>query len=70
MEMCSSGSPRVDGDDDEDDVDDLENEFNYPQGNKARRQWQGDDADLSSSARHESRQPVPLLTNSQQVSDQ
>ncbi|KAI3829320.1 hypothetical protein L1987_03440 [Smallanthus sonchifolius] len=60
------GSPRVDGDDDEDDVDDLENEFNYPQGsNKARRQWQEDDADLSSSARHE---PVPLLTNGQQVS--
>lgn len=62
------GSPRVDGDDDEDDVDDLENEFNYPQGNKGRRQWQGDDPDLSSSARHESQQPVPLLTNGQQVS--
>lgn len=62
------GSPRVDGDDDEDDVDDLENEFNYPQGNKGRRQWQGDDPDLSSSARHDSQQPVPLLTNGQQVS--
>ncbi|GJT12033.1 cellulose synthase A catalytic subunit 1 [UDP-forming], partial [Tanacetum coccineum] len=61
------GSPRVDGDDDEDDVDDLENEFSYPQGNnKARRQWHGDsDTDLSSSARHE---VVPQLTRGQQVS--
>ncbi|CAK9171548.1 unnamed protein product [Ilex paraguariensis] len=64
------GSPRVEGDDDEDDVDDLENEFNYAQGNsKARRQWQGEDADLSSSSRHESQQPIPLLTNGQPVSD-
>lgn len=64
---CISGSPRVDGDDDEDDVDDLENEFNYTQGNsKVKRQWQGDDADLSSSSRHES-QPIPLLTNGQPV---
>ena len=64
------GSPRVDGDDDEDEVDDLENEFNYGQGHvKARRQWQGDDADLSSSSRHESQRPIPLLTNGQVVSD-
>lgn len=57
----------MDGDDDEDDVDDLENEFNYAQGkNKAGRQWQGEDADLSSSSRHES-QPIPLLTNGQPV---
>ncbi|KAI3739483.1 hypothetical protein L2E82_29888 [Cichorium intybus] len=63
------GSPRVDGDDDEDDVDDLENEFDYSQGNaKGRRQWQGEDPDLSSSSRRESQQPVPLLTNGQQVS--
>ncbi|GMQ03155.1 hypothetical protein CsSME_00049065 [Camellia sinensis var. sinensis] len=61
------GSPRVDGDDEEDDVDDLENEFNYNQG-KARRQWQGEDADLSSSSRHES-QPIPLLTNGHSVID-
>ncbi|KAF5456716.1 hypothetical protein F2P56_026163 [Juglans regia] len=62
------GSPRVDGDDDEDDVDDLENEFNYAQGNsKARRQWQGEDADLSSSSRHESQPPIPLLTNGQSI---
>ncbi|KAJ0533193.1 putative cellulose synthase (UDP-forming) chromatin regulator PHD family [Helianthus annuus] len=48
------GSPRVDGDEDVEDDEDLENEFNYDQGNtKARRHWQGDDADLSSSARHE-----------------
>ncbi|OMP01075.1 Cellulose synthase [Corchorus capsularis] len=63
------GSPRVEGDDDEDDVDDLDNEFDYAQGhNKARRQWQGDDVDLSSSARHESQQPIPLLTNGHSVS--
>ncbi|KAL6980187.1 Cellulose synthase A catalytic subunit 1 [UDP-forming] [Sarracenia purpurea var. burkii] len=62
------GSPRVEGDDEEDDVDDLENEFNFTQGNsKARRRWQGEDADLSSSSRHES-QPIPLLTNGQLVS--
>lgn len=65
------GSPRVEGDDEEDDVDDIENEFNYAQGNsKARRQWQGEDADLSSSSRHESQQPIPLLTNGQPVSDE
>ena len=58
----------MDGDDDEDDVDDLENEFNYTQGNsKARRKWQGEDANLSSSSRHESQQPIPLLTNGQPV---
>ncbi|GAB4854117.1 glycosyltransferase 2 [Ancistrocladus abbreviatus] len=61
------GSPRVEGDDEEDDVDDLDNEFNYAQGNnKARRQWQGEVAHLSSSSRHES-QPIPLLTNGQPV---
>lgn len=58
----------MDGDDDEDEVDDLENEFNYTQGNsKARRPWQGEDADLSSSSRHEAQQPIPLLTNGQPV---
>lgn len=62
------GSPRVEGDDEEDDIDDLENEFNYTSGtSKARHQWQGDDVDLSSSSRHES-QPIPLLTNGQVVS--
>lgn len=50
-------------------MDDLENELNYAQGNsKARRQWQGEDAELSSSSRHES-QPIPLLTNGQPVID-
>jgi len=63
-----TGSPRVDGDDDEDEVDDLENEFNYAQGTSAaRQQWQGEDPDLSSSSRHESRHPIPLLTNGQPV---
>ncbi|KAJ6697869.1 CELLULOSE SYNTHASE [Salix purpurea] len=62
------GSPRVDGDEDEDGVDDLENEFNYAQGiSKGRSQWQGEDIELSSSSRHES-QPIPLLTNGQPVS--
>lgn len=60
----------MDGDDDEEDVDDIDNEFNYAQGNsKARQQWQGEDAGLSSSSRHESQQPIPLLTNGQQVSN-
>lgn len=63
------GSPRVDGDEDEDEVDDLENEFSYGlANNKTRRQWQGEDIELSSSFRHESRQAIPLLTNGQPVS--
>lgn len=68
--FCSViGSPRVDGDDDEDDIDDLENEFSYSQGKmKARSQWHGDDVELSGSSRHESQQPIPLLTNGQPVS--
>lgn len=69
--MCLdiAGSPRVEGDEDEDDVDDLENEFNYAQGNsKTIRRWQGEDVELSSSSRHESQQPIPLLTNGQPVS--
>ncbi|KAL2897928.1 Cellulose synthase A catalytic subunit 1 [UDP-forming] [Bienertia sinuspersici] len=62
------GSPRVEGDDEEDDVDDIENEFNYARGtSNAKHQWQGEDVDLSSSSRHES-QPIPLLTNGQVVS--
>lgn len=65
------GSPRVDGDDDEEDVDDLDNEFNYAQGtSKARHQWQGEDSELSSSSRHDSQRPIPLLTNGQPVSDE
>ncbi|KAI3942284.1 hypothetical protein MKW92_047876 [Papaver armeniacum] len=59
--VTEKGSPRVEGDDDKDDIDDLENEF-------ARRQWQGDDVDLSSSSRHESQLPIPRLTNGRQVS--
>ncbi|EHA8590160.1 putative cellulose synthase A catalytic subunit 1 [Cocos nucifera] len=67
------GSPRVEGDDEEDDVDDLDNEFNYTQGNgKAMHQWQlqghGEDVDLSSSSRHEPQQHIPHLTSGQQVS--
>ena len=57
----------MEGDDDEDDVDDIENEFSYSQGNtKAKRQWE-EDADLSSSSRRDPQQPIPLLTNGQPV---
>lgn len=59
----------MEGDDEEDGVDDLENEFNYTQGNATRRQWQGEDPDLSSSSRHESQHPIPLLTNGLPVSN-
>ncbi|CAL9081560.1 unnamed protein product [Musa textilis] len=67
------GSPRVDGDDEEDDVDDLDNEFNYRQGNvKAAHTWQlqgqPEDVDLSSSFRHEPQHRIPYLTSGQQVS--
>lgn len=62
-----SGSVRVEGDDEEDDVDDIENELDYAKGNaKARRQWE-DDAELSSSSRRDYQQPIPLLTNGQTV---
>ena len=58
----------MEGDDDEDDVDDIENEFSYEQGKtKSRQQWEGEDADISSSARYDSQQPIPLLTSGQQV---
>ena len=76
LTICSlygvAGSPRVEGDDEEDDVDDLDNEFNYTQGNgKAMHQWQlqghGEDVDLSSSSRHEPQHCIPRLTNGQQV---
>ena len=61
-----AGSPRVEGDEDEDDVDDIENEFNYAQGaNKGRRQ-QRHGEEFSSSSRHES-QPIPLLTHGHTV---
>ncbi|KAJ8558524.1 hypothetical protein K7X08_034053 [Anisodus acutangulus] len=61
-------SPRVDGDDDEDDVNAIDNEFNYAQGNsKTRRQWQEEDASLSSSSRHDPQHSIPRLTNRQSV---
>lgn len=59
------GCPRVEGDEDEDDVDDIENEFNYAQGaSKVRRPHHGEE--FSSSSRHES-QPIPLLTHGHAV---
>ncbi|CAN6336431.1 unnamed protein product [Urochloa humidicola] len=66
------GSPRVHGDEEEEDVDDLDNEFNYKQGNGKGPEWQlhgqGDDTDLSSSARHEPHHRIPRLTSGQQIS--
>jgi len=65
------GSPRVDGDEEEEDVDDLDNEFNYrPGAGKAavNQQWQPGDADLSSSSRHEGQHHIPRLTSGQQMS--
>eukprot|EP01018_Ginkgo_biloba_P008392 Gb_25795 [translate_table: standard] len=76
------GSPLVDGDEEEEGVDDLENEFNYSQGNRNEKQqiaeamlhWQmaygrGEDVGLSHSPRQGLPQPqVPLLTNGPSVS--
>ncbi|KAG2595359.1 hypothetical protein PVAP13_5KG069200 [Panicum virgatum] len=66
------GSSRVPGDEDEDGVDDLDNEFNYAQGNGKGPQWllqgQGEDVDLSSSSRHEPHHRIPCLTSGQQMS--
>jgi len=65
------GSSRVPGDEEEDGVDDLDNEFNYTQGNGKGPQWQlqgqGEDVDLSSSSRHEPHHRIPCLTSGQQV---
>lgn len=70
-DLYLSGSPRVEGDDEEDDVDDLDNEFSYRQGNaKAGSKWQlqgQEDVDLSSSSRHEPQHRIPRLTSGQQV---
>jgi hypothetical protein len=62
----SIGSPRVDGDEDEEDVDDIDNEFSYRQGagKNVNQHWQPGDADLSSSSRHHR---IPRLTGGQQV---
>ncbi|CAD6272684.1 unnamed protein product [Miscanthus lutarioriparius] len=60
------GSPRVHGDEEEEDVDDLDNEFNNGKG--PEWQLQRDDADLSSSARHEPHHRIPRLTSGQQIS--
>ncbi|VAI42723.1 unnamed protein product [Triticum turgidum subsp. durum] len=62
------GSPRVPGDEEEEDVDDLDNEFNYKQGNGKGPEWQGEDIDLSSSSRHEPHHRIPRLTSGQQMS--
>lgn len=66
--LLTIGSPRVVGDDEEDDVDDLENEFNYmdrKQSAKAKarqhlRYNQGDERNHLPQ--------VPLLTNTSHVS--
>ncbi|KAJ3694203.1 hypothetical protein LUZ60_009683 [Juncus effusus] len=64
------GSPRVAGDEEEEDVDDLDNEFNYRAGagKAVNQQWQPGDADLSSSSRHEGHHRIPRLTSGQQMS--
>ncbi|KAH9328071.1 hypothetical protein KI387_000179 [Taxus chinensis] len=75
------GSPRVEGDEEEDDVDDLENEFNYAHGRRSAKherademaQWQmygrgGVEVDSVTSFRQEPVSQVPLLTNGQPVS--
>lgn len=74
------GSPRVDGDEEEDDVDDLENEFNYTHGGRdgrqqraeAMMQWQmhgrGEEIDSVTSSRQDPQTQLPLLTNGQAVS--
>ena len=67
----NSGSPRVQGDEEEEDVDDLDNEFNYKQDNGKGPEWQlqgqGEDIDLSSSSRHEPHHRIPRLTSGHQV---
>jgi cellulose synthase A len=54
--MVLPGSPRVDGDEDEEGVDDLGNEFNQKPENGNGKEWQlqgqGEDTAFSSSSRH------------------
>ncbi|CAD5319489.1 unnamed protein product [Arabidopsis thaliana] len=62
-----NGSPRVEVDEKEDDVNDIENEFDYTQGNnKARLPHRAEE--FSSSSRHEESLPVSLLTHGHPVS--
>ncbi|VAI54301.1 unnamed protein product [Triticum turgidum subsp. durum] len=68
LDTRGSSSPRVPGDEEEEDVDDLDNEFNYKQGNGKGPEWQGEDIDLSSSSRHEPHHRIPRLTSGQQMS--
>lgn len=57
-----SESPQMEGDDDEDDVDELENELKYGESNNTKIGWQWEeDADLSSSSGHDSQIPNPHL---------
>jgi cellulose synthase A len=79
-----AGSPRVDGDEEEEEVDDLENEFNFIELNNPRDKQQDTETTLHGHASFERRnerrddhhvvimshlQPqFPLLTNDQMVS--
>jgi hypothetical protein len=70
LSWTNSGCPRVQGDEEEEDVDDLDNEFNYKQDNGKGPEWQlgqGEDVDLSSSSRHEPHHRIPRLTSGHQV---
>uniref|UniRef100_A0A7N0V2Z4 Cellulose synthase n=1 Tax=Kalanchoe fedtschenkoi TaxID=63787 RepID=A0A7N0V2Z4_KALFE len=66
------GSPRVAGDEDEDDADDIDNEFIYANrsGNArgGRGLWDSEDTDHSASSRYGSNQPGPFIANGQPVS--
>ena len=69
----------MEGDEEEDDVDNFENEFNYILGGRddrkqraeAMMQWhmhgQREEIDYVTSSRHDSHTQVPLLTNDQPV---
>ena len=69
----------MEGDEEEDDVDDLENEFNYTQSGRddrrqraeAMMQWQmhgrGEEIDLATSLREDLQTQVPLLKKDQSV---
>ncbi|KAG0449420.1 hypothetical protein HPP92_027359 [Vanilla planifolia] len=72
--LCGfKGSPQLEGDDEEDDVDDLESEFDHAKTDcKTTQMWspQGREeaVDLSSSSRHEPYHCIMRLTSRQQVS--
>eukprot|EP00252_Welwitschia_mirabilis_P015285 TRINITY_DN3357_c0_g2_i1.p1 TRINITY_DN3357_c0_g2~~TRINITY_DN3357_c0_g2_i1.p1 ORF type:complete len:1090 (+),score=185.27 TRINITY_DN3357_c0_g2_i1:411-3680(+) len=71
------GCQRVEGDEEEDGIEDLENEFSYAENGRREKHeraeamvnWRGEDTDsVATSGRHDPQNQITLLTNGQPVS--